>query len=135
MGCPRLDDVLVALCKLLGRSSGEVQLSTGPGDGCVLVGLELGIVVREFVVEDGNGHAVEDDAKGDAGEGKDTAQVGFWENVAVTHRGNTHLKDSRDTDENNTLNHAEAHKITWVSMGALLLSSQPLLRKRRAITF
>lgn len=34
-------------------------------DGGVLVGLELGVVVREPVIKDGDGHAVEDDSKGD----------------------------------------------------------------------
>lgn len=91
----RLDDVLVALCELLCRSSGEVQLPAGPADGRVLVGLELGVVVGELVIEDGDGHAVEDDAKGDAGEGKDTSQVGLWEHVAVAHSGNAHLKGHR----------------------------------------
>lgn len=34
-------------------------------DGGALVGLELDVVVRELVIQDGDGHAVEDDSKGD----------------------------------------------------------------------
>lgn len=49
------------------------------------MGLELGVVVGELVVEDGDGHAVEDDAEGDAGEGEDPAQVGLRQHVAVAH--------------------------------------------------
>lgn len=59
------------------------------------MGLELGVVVRELVVKDGDGHAVEDDAEGDAGKGEDAAQVGLGEHVAVAHCGNTHLEDKR----------------------------------------
>lgn len=79
-----------------------MQLAAGPGDGRVLVGLELGVVVGELVVEDGDGHAVEDDTKGDAGEGKDAAQVGLWEHVAVAHRGNTHLNYQTPRGKQNT---------------------------------
>lgn len=94
---PGLDGVLAALGELLCRPPGEVQLPAGPADGAVLVGLELGVVVRELVVEDGDGHAVEDDAEGDAGEGEDAAQVGLWKYVAVTHRGNTCLDNESNT--------------------------------------
>lgn len=73
-----------------------MHLPAGLGDGGVLVGLELGVVVGELVIEDGDGHAVEDDAEGDAGEGEDAAQVGLREHVAVAHRANTHLMDGRD---------------------------------------
>lgn len=59
--------------------------------GSVLVGLELGVVVRELVVQDGDGHAVEDDAEGDAGQSQDAAQVGLREHVTVADRGNAHL--------------------------------------------
>lgn len=93
MGIPWLNDVLTAVVKPLHRPLGEVHLPAGLGDGGVLVGLEFGVIVGELVVEDGNGHPVQDDAKGDAGEGEDTAQVGLREHVAVAHRGNTHLGD------------------------------------------
>lgn len=79
--------------ELLRRPLGEVQLPAGLCDGGVLVGLELAVVVRELVVEDGDGHAVEDDAEGDAAEGEDTAEVGLWNHVAVAHSGNTRLED------------------------------------------
>lgn len=73
-----------------------MHLPAGLGDGGVFMGLELGVIVGELVVEDGDGHAVEDDAKGDAGEGKDATQVGLGEHVAVAHGGNTHLEDGGD---------------------------------------
>lgn len=63
------------------------------------MGLELGVVVWELIVEDGDGHAVQDDAEGDAGEGEDATQVGLWEHVAVTHRGNTHLWNTKGYGE------------------------------------
>lgn len=76
-----------------------MHIPAGLGDGGVLVGLELAVIVGELVVEDGDGHAVEDDAEGDAGEGEDAAQVGLRQHVAVAHSGNTHLKEERDTEE------------------------------------
>lgn len=85
MDHPGLNGVLAALSQLLCRPPGKLHLPTGPGDGGVLVGLELGVVVGELVVEDGDGHAVEDDAEGDAGEGEDPAQVGLRQHVAVAH--------------------------------------------------
>lgn len=42
-----------------------MDLPTCFADGSVLMGLELGVVVRKLVIQDGDGHAVEDDAKGD----------------------------------------------------------------------
>lgn len=62
------------------------------------MGLELGVVVGELVVKDGDGHAVEDDAEGDAGEGKDAPQVGLREHVAVAHCRNTHLEGKRENE-------------------------------------
>ncbi len=59
------------------------------------MGLELGVIIGELVVEDGDGHAVQDNAKGDAGEGKDTAQIGLREHVTVADCGNTHLMNER----------------------------------------
>lgn len=84
---------LAALCDPLGCSPGEVHLTAGLGDSSVLMGLELGVVVGELVVEDGDRHAVEDDAEGDADAGEYPAQVGLWEHVAVANSGNTHLKN------------------------------------------
>lgn len=85
MDHPWLNGVLAALSQLLCCPPGKLHLPTGPGDSGVLVGLELGVVVGELVVEDGDGHAVEDDAEGDAGEGEDPAQVGLRQHVAVAH--------------------------------------------------
>lgn len=99
MGCPRLNGVLAALGKPLCCPPGKVHLPARLGDGGVLVSLELCVIVGELVVENGDGHAVKDDAKGDAGEGKDSAQVGLRQHVAVANCGNTHLKDEGDTEE------------------------------------
>lgn len=94
--CPLLSHFLAALGKPLRDPAGELHLPASFGDGGVLVGLELGVVVGELVVEDRDGHAVEDDAEGDAGEGEDAAQVGLREDVAVAHSGNTHLEETVD---------------------------------------
>lgn len=72
-----------------------MHLPASLGDSGVLLGLELGVVVRELVVKDGDRHAIEDDAEGDAGESEDAAQVGLREHVAIAHSGNTHLEDER----------------------------------------
>lgn len=61
-------------------------------DGVVLMGLELGVVVRELVIQDGDGHAVEDDCKGDTSSSQDAAQAGFREHVTIANGGNYHLK-------------------------------------------
>lgn len=94
---PLLGHLLAALGELLGSPPGELHFATSLGDGGVLVGFELGVVVGELVVEDGDGHAVEDDTEGDAGEGKDAAQVGLREDVSVAHGGNTHLEEMRQS--------------------------------------
>lgn len=62
------------------------------------MGLELGVIIRELVVKDRDGHAIENDAKGDAGEGKDTSKVGLWVHVAIAHCGNTRLRGERDNN-------------------------------------
>lgn len=62
------------------------------------MGLELGVIIRELIVEDGDGHAIENDAKGDAGEGKNTSKVGLWVHVTIAHCGNTHLRGERDNN-------------------------------------
>lgn len=59
----------------------------------VLLFLQLGVVVRKLVEENGDGHAVEDDTKGDAAEGHTAAQVGDRNHVAVAHSGDAHLWD------------------------------------------
>lgn len=61
--------------------------------GLVLMGLQLGIVVRKLVVEDGDGHAVEDDAKRDAGKRHHPAEHRVGYSVSIAHSGETDLGD------------------------------------------
>lgn len=60
-----LSNGLTALRQTLRCPTEKMDLPACFADGSVLVGLELGIVVRELVIQDGDGHAVEDDSKGD----------------------------------------------------------------------
>lgn len=71
---------------------GKAHFAALPEGGGVLVGLELGVVVGELVEEDGDGQAVEDDAKGDADEGKEAAQHRLRVHVSVAHGGYAHLR-------------------------------------------
>lgn len=107
---PLLGHFLTALCEPLGGPPGELHLPASLGDGGVLVGLELGVVVGELIVEDRYGHAIEDDAERDAGKGKNAAQVGLGDDVAVAHGGNTHLEQR-----------IEEFSVTDVASSALLI--------------
>ena len=57
-----------------------------------LLCLQLGVVVRELVEEDGDGHAVQNDSKGNADEGEEPAQVSLGVHVAVAHGRDACLK-------------------------------------------
>lgn len=75
---------------------GSLLQAEPPGElervaGLVLVGLQLGVVVRELVVEDGDGHAVEDDAKGYAAKCHYPAEYCVRHRVSVAHRGEADL--------------------------------------------
>lgn len=59
----------------------------------VLLLLQLGVVVGKLVEKNGDGHAVEDDTKGDAAKGHTAAQVGDGNHVTVAHSGDAHLRD------------------------------------------
>lgn len=61
-----LSNGLTALRQPLRCPADKMDLPACFADGGVLVGLELGVVVRELVIQDGDGHAVEDDSEGDA---------------------------------------------------------------------
>lgn len=50
-----------ALSYLLSGSLHELHIPPFPSYGGVLISLELAVVIGELVVEDGNGHPVEDD--------------------------------------------------------------------------
>lgn len=80
-----------ALSYLLSGSLHELHIPPFPSYGGVLVSLELAVVIGEFVVEDGNGHPVEDDPESDAEEGKKPAQVSLWVHVSIAHSGDAHL--------------------------------------------
>lgn len=83
-------------------SSLQVEL---PGElerdgGLVLVGLQLGVIVRELVVEDGDGHPVEDDTKRDAREGHHPAQHCVRHCVSVAHCGEADLRRGKEERQN-----------------------------------
>lgn len=80
-----------ALSHLFSGSLHEVHLPPFPSYGSVLISLELAVVIRELVVENGDWHPVEDNPKSDAEEGKKPAQVGLWVHVSVAHSGDAHL--------------------------------------------
>lgn len=86
-----LSHTLAALRQPLCCPSDKLDLPACFAGGGVLVGLELGVVVRELVIQDWDGHAVEDDAKGDTCQSQDAAQVGLREHVTVANSGNAHL--------------------------------------------
>lgn len=88
-----LSNGLAALGQPLRCPTEEMDLPACFAEAGVLVGLELGVVVGELVIQDGDGHAVEDDSKGDTSYSQDAAQVGFREHVPVANGGNAHLKE------------------------------------------
>lgn len=71
---------------------GKSHLPSFLQGGCVLVGLEFGVIVRELVEEDGNGQTVQDDPERDADEREDTTQHGLRVDVPIAHRGDAHLE-------------------------------------------
>lgn len=79
------------LSYLLSGSLHEVHLSSLPTYGGILISLQLAVVIRKLVVEDGNGHPVENDPESNAEEGKKPAQVGLWVHVSIAHSGDAHL--------------------------------------------
>lgn len=81
-----------AVVELLHRPLGESDPPSFLQRGRVLVGLELGVVVRELVEEDGDWQAVEDDAERDADESEHAAQYGLRVDVSVAHSGDADLQ-------------------------------------------
>lgn len=61
----------------------------------VFLFLELGIVVRELIEQNGDGHAVEDDAEGNAAKCHTATQIGDRDDVSIAHSGDTHLQEIR----------------------------------------
>lgn len=71
---------------------GDSELPSLLRRGCVLVGLEFGVIVWELVEEDGYGQTVEDDSKRDADESEETTQDGLRVDVSVAHSGDADLQ-------------------------------------------
>lgn len=53
--------------------------------------LQFGIVVGELVEQNGDGHAIKDDAKGDTAECHTAAEVGDGDNISIAHSGDADL--------------------------------------------
>lgn len=81
-----------AACVILAlQASSDLEGSLCVGKA-VLLFFQLGVVVGKLVEQNGDGHAVEDDTKGDAAEGHTATQVGDGNHVAVAHGGDAHLR-------------------------------------------
>ena len=87
------------MVELYRRPLGKSQLPSLLRGGCVLIGLEFRVIVRELVEEDGYGQAVENDSKSDADEGEDTSQYGLWVDVSVAHSGDADLQGSEQRNQ------------------------------------
>lgn len=98
---PVVDLIIRVLRLQLGFAAGVILALQAPPDleGALRVGiavllfLQLGVVVGKLVEQNGDGHAVEDDPKGDAAEGHTAAQVGDGNHITVAHGGDAHLRD------------------------------------------
>lgn len=55
--------------------------------------LQFGIVVRELVEQNGNGHSIKNDAKRDAGKRHAAAKVGDWDDISITNSRDAHLQE------------------------------------------
>lgn len=86
---------IVAISEFALQPLDELKLALSVGNSILLL-LQLGIVVGKFVEENGDGHAVEDDAKGDAAKCHAAAQVGDRHDVTVADGGDAHLQDDKD---------------------------------------
>lgn len=91
---PNSSCVFTGVCDLLRCSLKKAELATDLLSGGEFVGLQFTIIVRELVVENGDGHAIENDAKGNAGKGEKSAQVSLWEHIAVPHGRDADLEGS-----------------------------------------
>ncbi len=78
-------------CKLLWSPFHKLHFPTILYTGCVFKGFQLCIVVWEFIEQDGDWHAVENNSKWDAGKCKNPAQRSLWKHVAIAHSRDAHL--------------------------------------------
>lgn len=86
---------LLAALELTPQALGELELALRVGKPVLLL-LQFGVVIRELVEQNGDGHAIEDDAERDAAECHAAAQIGDRHDVTVAHSGDAHLEDDRD---------------------------------------
>lgn len=75
----------------------EIHLPSFLLESCVLVGLQLAVIVWEFVVEDGDGHAIQDYPKSNAEESKQAPKVSFWTHISITHCRDADLEANQHT--------------------------------------
>lgn len=86
---------LLAAVELAPQALGELELALRVGKPVLLL-LQFGVVVGELVEQNGDGHAIEDDAERDAAECHAAAQIGDRHDVTVAHSGDAHLEDDKD---------------------------------------
>lgn len=75
----------------------EVDLPSFFLESCVLVGLQLAVIVWEFIVEDGDGHAIQDYSKSNAQESKQATKVSFWTHISISHCRDADLQANQHT--------------------------------------
>lgn len=80
----------VAAFKLSPQSLLDLEGALGVGDSVFLF-LQFGVVVGKLVEQNGDGHAVEDDAKRDAAECHTAAKIGDRDDIAIAHSRDAHL--------------------------------------------
>lgn len=61
----------------------------------VFLFLQFGVVVGKLVEQNGDGHAVEDDAKRDATKCYTAAKIGDGDDIAIAHSRDAHLQDEK----------------------------------------
>lgn len=81
---------LQAAVTLVLQTSPQLERALGVGKRVFLL-LQFGVVVGKFVEKNGDGHAVEDDAKGNAAKGHAAPQIGDGDHVSVAYSGDAHL--------------------------------------------
>lgn len=62
----------------------------------VFLFLQFGVVVGKLVEQNGDGHAVEDDAKRDATKCYTAAKIGDGDDIAIAHSRDAHLQDEKN---------------------------------------
>lgn len=93
--CRTLKTICNSLCSPFHKPHFSAILYSGG----VFIGFQLWIVVWEFIEQDGDWHAVENNSKRDARKCKNPAQMSLWKHIAIAHSGDAHLwnKCTRNT--------------------------------------